>query len=238
MLQLLERRDQGGGSAPIPDTGGGGIQGNGRGRRSEEDEEEEDDNEEEEDDNEEEEDDLTPSRPPYPLHQNLLAGSRGHPGKEGTRGIPRGPSTYPLYPRTPSDGVESQGMVGGVGVTNPIYGHLGDVRDQSGGTWGSLAPTPGSEQPSDQLASLISGPGSGVVVGGVRGMDGPPSHPLLHLDRLGGDRTGQSQQHHDQHQHHWASHHPMHHQTTDLLNNQVMFGVQQLYPALTLYDVA
>ncbi|KAK3885458.1 hypothetical protein Pcinc_010338 [Petrolisthes cinctipes] len=223
-LQLLERRDQGGGSAPIPDTGGGGGI---RGRRSEEEEEEEDDNEEEEDDNEEEEEeDLTPSRPPYPLHQNLLAGSRGHPGKEVTRGIPRGPSTYPLYPRTPSDGVESQGLVGGVGVTNPIYGHLGEVRDQTGGTWGSLAPTPGSEQPSDQLASLMgSGPGSGVVVGGVRGMEGTPSHPMLQLDRLGGDRVGQSQ-HHDQHHHHWASHHPMHHQTTDLLNNQVLPGTR------------
>lgn len=218
VFQLLERRDQGGGSAPIPDTGGGGgIRGNVRGRRSEEEEEEEEDNEEEEDENEEEEDDdVTPSRPPYPLHQNLLVGSRvGHTGKEGTRGIPRGPSTYPLYPRTPSDGVESQSMVGGVGVTNPIYGHLGDVRDQTGGTWGSLAPTPGSEQPSDQLASLMgSGPGSGVVVGGVRGIDsGPPSHPLLHHDQ-------------HQHQHHWTSHHPLHHQTTDLLNNQVMLRVQ------------
>ncbi|XP_050688542.1 uncharacterized protein LOC126981470 isoform X6 [Eriocheir sinensis] len=204
-LQLLERRDQTS-SAAMADVGDGlGRGGRGGARRSEEEEEEEDN----------EDDDVAGDpRPPYPLHHNLLAAAGLRPGKEG--GSSRAPqgSAYPVYLRQQSEsGAPSSG------VTNPIYGHLGDLRDQTGGTWGSLAPTPGTEQPTDTLGSLL-GPGAPGEA-----LEGSSSHPLLHLGRMG-EEASQTQA---PEAHHWASlasTHPLHHQTTDLLNNQVPPGTR------------
>ena len=206
LLQLLERREQTG-TAAMADVGEGLCQG-GRGgaRRSEE--------EEEDEDNEEEEDIHGSTRPHYPHHHNLLANPSGlRPGKDG--GAARTPQdSFSVFLRQQSEG----GGMPSTGVTNPIYGHLGDLRDQAGGTWGSLAPTPGTEQPTDTLGSLLeAGAGAGTL-------EGSPSHPLLHLGRLG-EQGSQSQA---PEAHHWASlasTHPLHHQTTDLLNNQVSHSV-------------
>ncbi|XP_045137925.1 uncharacterized protein LOC123520093 isoform X6 [Portunus trituberculatus] len=206
-LQLLERREQTG-SAAMADVGEGLCQG-GRGaaRRSEE--------EEEDEDNEEEDEIHGSTRPHYPHHHNLLANPSGlRPGKDG--GAARTPQdSFSVFLRQQSEG----GGMPSTGVTNPIYGHLGDLRDQAGSTWGSLAPTPGTEQPTDTLGSLLeAGAGAGTL-------EGSPSHPLLHLGRLG-EEGSQSQA---PEAHHWASlasTHPLHHQTTDLLNNQVPPGTR------------
>ncbi|XP_069946301.1 uncharacterized protein [Cherax quadricarinatus] len=202
-LQLLDRRDQVD-SVPMPDSGNGRVdrrRGRAGTRRSEEEEDEEED-----DDDEEEV--TAGTRPSYPLHHNLLAASLTRDGKESVSRVPQSLS-YPLFLSQPGEEGHS------TGVTNPIYGRLGDIRDQPG-TWGSQAPTPGTEQPSEQLASML----------GVAGIvDNSPSHPLLHLDRMSEERP-QSQPPED---HHWStltSAHPLHHQTTDLLNNQVPPGTR------------
>ncbi|XP_042242915.1 uncharacterized protein LOC121880024 isoform X4 [Homarus americanus] len=201
-LQLLDRRDQAD-SLPVPDSGGGRLdrrRGRTGTRRSEDEEEEEEDDDD---------DDVTAAtRPSYPLHHNLLAASHTRDGKESASRVPQSLS-FPLFLSQPGDGEAHP-----TGVTNPIYGRLGDVREP--GSWGSFAPTPGTEQPSEQLASMMG-------VGGV--VDNSPSHPLLHLDRMSEERP-QSQPPDD---HHWASlasTHPLHHQTTDLLNNQVPPGTR------------
>lgn len=194
----------------MADVGDGLCRGGRSGARRSEEEEEDEDNE----------DDDVPggSRPPYPLHHNLLAASVLRPGKEGSASrAPQG-SSYPVYMRQQGEG----GRAPSSGVTNPIYGHLGDLRDQTGGTWGSLAPTPGTEQPTDSLGSLL-GPGAPGEA-----LEGSPSHPLLHLGRLG-EEGGQTQA---PEAHHWASlasTHPLHHQTTDLLNNQVRYVPLKVY---------
>ncbi|KAK8381760.1 hypothetical protein O3P69_015065 [Scylla paramamosain] len=206
-LQLLERREQTG-SAAMADVGEGLCQGGREGaRRSEE--------EEEDEDNEEEEEVRGSTRSHYPHHHNLLANPSGlRPGKDvGPARTPQ--DSFSVFLRQQSEG----GGMPSSGVTNPIYGHLGDLRDQAGGTWGSLAATPGMEQPTDTLGSLLeAGAGGGTL-------EGSSSHPLLHLGRLG-EQGSQSQA---PEAHHWASlasTHPLHHQTTDLLNNQVPPGTR------------
>lgn len=208
-FQLLERRDHTG-SVAMADLGGSLSRGGRGGTRRSEEEEEEEDNE----------DDDVPggSRPPYPQHHNLLAASGLRPGKEGTPSRAPQASPYPVYMRQQSEG----GGAPSSGVTNPIYGHLGDLRDQTGGTWGSLAVTPGTEQPADSLGSLL-GPGAPGEA-----LESSPSHPLLHLGRLG-EEAAQTQ---TPEAHHWASlasTHPLHHQTTDLLNNQVRHLQPRVY---------
>lgn len=208
-FQLLERRDHTS-SAAMADLGDGLSRGGRGGARRSEEEEEEEDNED---------DDVPGNSHPYPLHHNLLAASGLRPGKEGSARAPQG-SSYPMYMRQQSEG----GGAPSTGVTNPIYGHLGDLRDQTGGTWGSLAPTPGTEQPTDSLGSLLGAGAPGEA------LEGSPSHPLLHLSQLG-EETAQTQA---PEAHHWASlasTHPLHHQTTDLLNNQVRHMPHKVFRA-------
>ena len=203
----------------MPDVGEGLCQGGRAGAGRSEEEEEDEDNEEE--------DVHGGAQPPYPHHHNLLATPGLHPGKDGGAG--RSPQdSFSVFLRQQSEG----GEIPSSGVTNPIYGHLGDLRDQAGSTWGSLAPTPGTEQPTDTLGSLLE------AAAGVGTLEGSPSHPLLHLSRLG-EESSQSQA---PEAHHWASlasTHPLHHQTTDLLNNQVSLSLHlSRFPSLITHTFA
>lgn len=213
-IQLLEKRDQGSSGAVTASGGGGGLSGRRARmtgtRRSEE--------EEDEEDNDDDDEDVTAGTcPSYPQHHNLLATPGTQDVKDSTSRVPQSMS-FPPHLTLPDD---REGH--STGITNPIYDRLGDMREQPG-TWGSQAPTPGTEQPSEHLATLMTGAGM---------MDNSPSHPALHLDRMSEERP-QSQPPVD---HHWASlasAHPMHHQTTDLLNNQVSYSTM-LYSASFLF---
>ncbi|KAK7076079.1 hypothetical protein SK128_025800, partial [Halocaridina rubra] len=200
MLKLIDRRDVGG-SAPISDSGGGGRMGRGGTRRSEEEEEEEEDDEDDENV-------TSGAHPSYPLHRNLLGSTLGQEERENASQVPMSHS-YPVYLGQAGEEQHSSG------VANPIYGRLGDLRDHSR-PWSSPDATPGVEQP-EHVGALL---GASAVI------DNTP-HPLIHMDRLSEERPQSQPQ--PPEDHHWASlasSHPLHHQTTDLLNNQVPPGTR------------
>ena len=186
-------------SAPISDSGGGGRGGRGGGARRSEGEEED------EEDDDDEEDVTAGGHPSYALHHNLLGAPISQEERDAPSQVPMSHS-FPVYLGQAADEGHSSG------VTNPIYGRLGDVRDHPR-AWGSHEPTPGIEQSSEHMSALIGA--SGVP-------ESSPSHPLFHMDRMSEERPQSQPQAPDDH--HWASlssSHPLHHHTTDLLNNQV-----------------